>query len=130
MNTENSLAWESDIRAREEELRFAFLSADISALDEILADGYIVNSPLQQVIEKSRLLELLRTGKIKHLTFEIDIERITRHGDVVVVMGHDCVTDPPDGKPSNRRFTNVWLLQSGKWRSIARHAHVRPAGNV
>jgi len=130
MNMENSIAWKSEIQAREEALRVAFLGADISALEEILADGYIVNSPLQKVIEKSLLLELLRNGRIRHLSFEIEIEKIVRYGDVVVVMGHDRVTDPPDGMLSHRRFTNVWQRVSGTWRSIARHAHVLSKDNT
>jgi len=130
MSTETSNTWESEIRAREDELRLAFLAADTSALESLFADGYLVNSPMQQVIEKPKLLQLLRAGKIKHLSFEIEIERIIRYGDVVIVMGHDFVTDPPDGTRSSRRFTNVWLNQSGKWCSIARHAHVLPSGHA
>lgn len=121
---ESSTAWEDKVRMREEELRIAFLAANTSALEELLADGYIVNSPLQQVIEKPRLLELLRAGRIRHSSFEVVIEHIRRQGEVVVVMGRDSVVDPPDGKLSHRRFTNIWQYQAGIWRSIARHAHV------
>jgi hypothetical protein len=39
-------------------------------------------------------------------------------------MGNDTVTDPPDGAISRRRFSNIWQLQDGRWRMIARHAHV------
>lgn len=130
MQAVNATSWETEIRTREEDLRRAFLAADIPALAEILMDGYIVNSPLQKVIDKPQLLELLRAGRIRHQTFEIEIERIARYGDVVIVMGHDVVTDPPEGKVSNRRFTNVWRQESGSWRSVARHAHVLPAGHT
>ena len=125
---ESSTAWEDQIRMREEELRAEFLAANTAVLEEILADGYIVNSPLQQVLEKPRLLELLRAGRIRHSSFEVVIEQIRRQGDVVVVMGRDSVVDPPDGKLSHRRFTNIWQCQAGIWRSIARHAHVVTAG--
>lgn len=118
------VAWEPEIRAREEELRIAFLAANIPALEELLADAYVVNSPLQQVLEKPRLLELLRTGRIHHSAFEVEIEHVSRQGEVVVVMGHDSVVDPPDGARSCRRFTNIWRSEVGVWRSIARHAHV------
>ena len=50
---------------------------------------------------------------------------------VVVVMGHDTVDGPPDGVRARRRFTDVWQLQGGAWRSIARHAQIvsrEPAG--
>ena len=129
--TSGDAEWERDVRALEEEARVAFLSADLQTLDRLWADGYTVNSPLQRVNDKQQLFELLRAGRIRHLTFEPEIEQISRHGDVVVVMGHDTVTDPPDGARSRRRYTNIWQLQDGVWRSIARHAHIvsrEPAG--
>jgi hypothetical protein len=130
MNTDlphsEPVAWEHEIQAREEALRTAFLAANLPALDELLADGYVVNSPLQQVLEKPRLLELLRSGRIRHSAFEVEIEHISRQGEVVVVMGRDSVVDPPDGARFRRRFTNVWRSEGGVWRSIARHAHVVP----
>jgi ketosteroid isomerase-like protein len=125
---EHSTAWESEIRAREEALRIAFLAANTAALDEIMADGYIVNSPLQRVLEKPQLLELLRAGRIRHSSFEVEIEQMHRHGEVVVVMGRDSVVDPPDGTLTHRRFTNIWRREAGAWRSIARHAHVVSSG--
>jgi len=126
---ENSTTWEHEIRAREEALRIAFLAANTAALDEIMADGFIVNSPLQRVLEKPQLLELLRAGRIRHSSFEVEIEHMSRHGEVVVVMGRDSVVDPPDGGLTHRRFTNIWRREAGIWRSIARHAHVVSSGS-
>jgi len=123
-------AWEDDIRVCEEKSRAAFLEANVEALEQLWTDSYVVNSPLQQVVEKPRVLALLQSGRIRHSAYEYEIEHLSRHGDVVVVMGHERVQDPPDGVVS-RRYTNVWRLENGTWRSIARHAHVvsrEPAG--
>lgn len=123
--------WEQDIRQREEALRLAFLAANVPALDELLAERFVVNSPLQSVLDKRHLLELLRAARIRHESYEVVIECVERHGNAVVVMGRDRVTDPPDGVLSHRRFTNVWSHEDGIWRTIARHAHVisrEPAG--
>jgi ketosteroid isomerase-like protein len=116
-------AWEQEIRARTAEACAAFLSADIATLDRIFADELIVNSPLNEVATKARVLGLLESGRIRHTAYEAEIERITRHGDVVVVMGRDRVEGPPAGGVSHRRFTDVWRLDGGAWRMIARHAH-------
>ncbi len=118
------MSWDTEIRAREEALRLAFLNADLRALDELLADDYIVNSPLHKVLAKPLLLQLLETGRLRHLSFESRIETMQRHGDTVVVMGGDQVVDGPDRVCSTRRFTNLWQLEDGLWRSTARHAHV------
>jgi hypothetical protein len=115
--------WEDEIRAREEEARVAFLTGNQQALAGLWSDGYAVNSPLQRVIGKEQLLDLLRSGRIRHLEYEAEIEYMSRHGDVVVVMGNDRVVNPPEGAVLRRRYTNIWCLDGGAWRSIARHAH-------
>ncbi len=116
--------WEQEIRAREREACEAFLGADVATLERLWADGFVVNSPLQMVLPRRGVLEALKAGRIRHTSYEYEIETVSRFGDVVIVMGNDRVTDPPDGTLSRRRFTNVWRLENGAWRSIARHAHV------
>ncbi len=117
-------SWDAEIRAREEALRVAFLNADMRALDDLIADDYIVNSSQHKVLAKPLLLQLLETGRVRHLSLESRIETMQRHGDTVVVMGGDRVVDGPDRVCSTRRFTNLWQLQDGCWRATARHAHV------
>ena len=117
-------SWDAEIRAREEALRVAFLNADMRALDDLIADDYIVNSSQHKVLAKPLLLQLLETGRVRHLSLESRIETMRRHGDTVVVMGGDRVVDGPDRVCSTRRFTNLWQLTDGRWRAAARHAHV------
>jgi ketosteroid isomerase-like protein len=116
--------WEQELRAREEENRIAFLNADVAALDRLWTDDFLVNSPLNLVNDKRGTLTLLETGRIRHTSLTYEIERMVCHGDVIVVMGRDRVTDPPDGTISHRRFTNLWRLDGGAWRCFARHANV------
>jgi hypothetical protein len=117
------VAWDTEIRAREEALRVAFLNADMRALDDLLADDYIVNSSLHKVLAKPLLMQLLETGRLRHLSFDSRIETMQRTGATVVVMGGDRVVDGPDRVCSTRRFTNLWQLEDGRWRATARHAH-------
>jgi hypothetical protein len=122
--------WEQDIRALEEAGRVAFLAADTAALDALWDEELLVNSPLNTINDKSLVLQLLGTGRIRHTFDDVVIERVHRYGDVVVVMGRDTVDGPPHGAIMDRRFTNVWQLQDGAWRMIARHAQIvapRPA---
>ncbi len=119
-----SETWQREIRAREEQNRVAFLSADVASLERLWTEDFLVNSPLNVVSDKGRTLALLQAGRIRHTSFTAEIEQMARHGDVVVVMGSDRVTDPPDGIVSHRRFTNLWRLEGGAWRCFARHANV------
>ncbi len=115
--------WEVEIRRLEEEGRAAYLAGDVTTLDRLWAEAFTVNSPLERINDKGQVLELLQSGRIRHATYECWIEHVARHGDVVVVMGRDHVTGPPAGD-ARRRYTNVWQLQNGRWRTIARHAQL------
>jgi hypothetical protein len=123
-NHETATDWQQEIRTLEEQGRVAFLAGDTATLDAMWDDGLLVNSPLNVVNDKGRVLELLGTGRIRHTSDEVEIEHIARYGDVVVVMGRDTVDGPPTNVLTHRRFTNVWQRQDGAWRMIARHAQV------
>jgi ketosteroid isomerase-like protein len=114
--------WQDEIRAREEQARAAFLKVDLAALDELWTEDFMVNSPLEQLVPRRRLVELLRAGRIRHSAYELHIEHMSRHGDFAIVMGRDRVVDPPKTTPTHRRFTNFWRLEGGVWRMVARHA--------
>ena len=116
--------WEQEIRSLEEQGRVAFLAGDTATLDRLMDDRLLVNSPLNIVNDKAKVLDLLGKGLIRHTRDDVEIEHIARYGDVVAVMGRDAVDGPPSNTLTHRRFTNIWQLQDGAWRMIARHAQV------
>jgi len=122
--------WDAEVRALEERGRVAFLAGDVDTLHALWSDDLLVNSPLNVVSDKPRVLELLQSGRIRHTRNEVEIERVYRIGDVVVVMGRDRVDGPPHGELMDRRFTNVWQFHDGAWTMIARHAHTVGAAAV
>ncbi|HEU4698543.1 MAG TPA: nuclear transport factor 2 family protein, partial [Gemmatimonadales bacterium] len=111
-----------------ERARVAFLAGDVATLDAMWDDRFLVNSPLEVVNDKRKVLGLLAAGVIRHTTDEVTIEQVARYGDVVVVMGRDTVDGPPSHALTHRRFTNVWQLQDGAWKMIARHAQATSVG--
>ena len=121
-----SAQWEATIRDLEERSRVAFLAGDTETLSGLWADNFLVNSPLNVVNDKLGVLDLLRSGRIRHTMQELTIEYVERYGDVVVVMGRDIIDGPPTNTRTSRRYTNVWQLQDGQWKMIARHAQEVP----
>ena len=113
--------WEDEIRRIEEEGRVAFLAQDVGRLRELFAEELAVNSPMNRINDREQVLDLLARGIIRHESMEQTIERIDRHGDVVVVMGEDVVKNPGQS-PVRRRFTNVWRDLGGSWKLVARQA--------
>jgi len=121
-------AWEQEVRAAEQRHRAAFLARDIATLQAMLSDDFVVNSPLNVIVNKERLLEMVRNGTLTISSFEQNIEQVRRLGDVVVVMGGDTVVyaapSPNAGRTDRRRFTDMWRQESGQWRFVARQANI------
>jgi Domain of unknown function (DUF4440) len=116
--------WEQDVRALEEAGRVAFLAGDAETLAGMWDDALLVNSPLNIINDKACVLDLLRSGRIRHTFDDVVIEQVERYDNVVVVMGRDTVDGPPLGEIVQRRFTNIWQLQDAGWKMIARHAQI------
>lgn len=116
--------WQAEMRALEEDARLAFLARDTQRLDRIWSQEYVVNSPMNVAIGKPKVLELLRNGRIAHISCVGAIEHMSRYGDTIVVMGRETVVNEPGGQPIERRYTNVWRLEDGEWKGIARHANI------
>ena len=119
-------SWEQEVRAAEQQHRAAFLANDVAALDAMFSDDFVVNSPLNVVVDKPRLLGMVRQGVLTLSSFEQNIDQVRRYGDVVVVMGGDRVVyaapSPNAGQTHRRRFTDLWRQDGARWRFVARQA--------
>lgn len=116
--------WRAEIVAVEEAANTAFLERDLARLDELFSDELLVNSPINIVNTKPKLLELLGAGVIGHVSSAFKHELIRRDGDLVIVMGSDTVKDTPSEPSLRRRFTNIWRKEGDRWRLYIRHANV------
>ena len=118
--------WEQQVRAAEARHVQTALVNDVAAWDALLADDFVVNSPLNSIVEKSELLDFIRRGVLSASSFEQRIELVRRFGEIAVVMGEDIVVwEPPSpnaGQTHHRRFTDIWRLVEGEWRFVARQA--------
>ena len=125
---ETAGSWEQEVRAAEQKHRAAFLAGDVAALEAMFSDDFVVNSPLNSIVDKARLLDMVRKGVLTISSFEQNIEQVRRYGDVVVVMGADSVVyaapSPNAGRTDRRRFTDLWRSEGGRWRFVARQASI------
>jgi ketosteroid isomerase-like protein len=117
-------AIEQEIRKLDLAHADAILRGDLAALDKIWTEDFKVNNPFNQIDRADRI----RTGAVTYSSFTREPETVLVHGDTVIVMGREIVVpkgnSPEAGKTINRRYTNIWMKRSGKWRLIARHASV------
>jgi hypothetical protein len=71
-------SWEAEVRAAEEQHRKAFLANDAAALSDMLSDDFLVNSPLNTVVDKKQLVDMVRAGTLTLVSFEQQFEQIRR----------------------------------------------------
>src|SRR5690606_18184162 len=102
-----------EIRRMEKMERESVLKSDSTALfDKIWSSTMIINTPANKVGTVEGTKALLRSGGLNYLSFERDIEKITFHDNLAVVMGGEIIKPQGHqvnaGKTVSRRFTHVW----------------------
>ena len=106
----------------------AVLSSDMTKLEDLWSESLVVNNPANSVMQRTQVLEHVRTGIIKYTSFERSVEASTVIDDIGIIMGQEVVTPAPGaplaGKTVTRRFTNVWSSSRGVWKLVGRQATV------
>jgi ketosteroid isomerase-like protein len=106
----------------------AIFEGDAEALDSLMADDVTVNHPTNRIVkEKNELMDLINKGIIRYTSFERFPETFLFYNDMVTVMGYEFVVPaegaPNAGKRIQRRYTNIWMKNNGKWQLTIRHAN-------
>ncbi|HKH62218.1 MAG TPA: nuclear transport factor 2 family protein [Flavitalea sp.] len=119
---------EADIRKLEEQERQAVLKKDTAMLRKIWDRHFLVNAPNNRIAISDDAVARPVITQMSYASFTREIEQILVRGDVVFSMGSEIVV-PAEGTPNagaeiKRRYTNIWMKQSGAWMLVARHASV------
>ncbi len=122
-------AREAEIRRLEIVEREAAYKGDSAVLfDKIWSPTMVVNTPANVVGTVEGTKTQLRLGNLNYLSFERNIEKITFHDNVAIVMGGEIIKPHGHqinaGKTVSRRFTHVWLHKNDQWSIIARQATI------
>jgi ketosteroid isomerase-like protein len=113
-----------DILKIEEERAQALEKGDVAVLDRILADDYVYVNVFGELHTKAQRFSTIQSGAAKHESLTEDDFSVHVYGDTVVMTGRASGLVNYRGKVNNkaRRFTNVYMKQSGQWRLVAHHA--------
>ena len=123
---------EASLRAADAEQMRIIVQADAEAQQAFMHPNYMINGPSNRVLHKDVLVDMLAHGKMGSDLFERVIEGLAITGNVGIVMGREVVHPTPTSelgqrhgdKVLDRRFTNVFLFEDGKWRFLARQATI------
>jgi ketosteroid isomerase-like protein len=122
---------EKAVRDLDNQERIAALNKDTKALERLWSEQFVGNQPNNRVVaDKKALIAAL----VPRSSYVRNIEFFRIDGDFAFLMGLEIIvaaTDAPGvglaaGKPTQRRFTNVWKREGNTWRLYARHANVIP----
>jgi hypothetical protein len=110
-------------------------SSDLTGLERLAHPNLRINAPGGRVLTREQFLANMRSGEIAAESFDRTAEDASLSGPIAVVMGRETFTPAPaselgrtfGGKPLQRRYTNVYVWQDGRWFWLARHANVLPA---
>ena len=123
---------ESSLRAADAEQMRIIVQQDATAQRQFMHPNYIINAPANRVLRKSQVVSMLAQGGMASERFEREIEGTAITGNVGIVMGREIVKPSAaselgklhPAKTLQRRFTNVFLFENGKWRFLARQATI------
>ena len=123
---------ERTLRAADAEQMRIIVEGDAQAQQRFMHPNYILNGPSNKVLRKPVLVDMLAHGKMASDRFERVIEGLAITGNVGIVMGREVVHPLPGSQLGtqhgsatlNRRFTNVFLFEGGRWQFLARHATI------
>jgi ketosteroid isomerase-like protein len=92
----------------------AEVASDVDKLNQIVADDWIADYP-GHPITKANLLDGVRSGKGKLLSYELEPHEVKAFGDVAVVQG--SVTERRLGVDGilHVAYMDVWTKRGGKW---------------
>ncbi len=127
LTLEQVLAGNSDpeIVSLETRIRAAQLSADITALDELISDDLLFTGPDGQLGTKAQDIEAYRSGTVKflaHIPRELRIRRVGENIAISSLRAQLTVDVAGNISHGVYRYTRIWAREDGKrWRVVGGH---------
>jgi hypothetical protein len=114
-------AAKAEIASIEEHWLHAIESADLAALDSILAEDFVRPAPSAGAfITKSELLDYFKSHRTSTPeTRHIENLNVTLYGDTAIARGNVVIANPGSHVISRNLFTDVFVLRNGRWQAVS-----------
>jgi ketosteroid isomerase-like protein len=114
-----------EIVSLEARIRAAQLSADITALNDLISDDLLFTGPDGQLGTKAQDMEAYRSGVVKflaHVPQELRIRRVGANVAIASLRAHLTVDVAGNIARGMYRYTRVWAREDDKrWRVVGGH---------
>lgn len=123
---------QSSVLAVDEQQRAMVSEGNVAGLEALAHPNLRINAPGGHVLTREQFLANMRSGEIAAEHFDRTAEDVKITGSIAIVMGHEVFTPVATSelgrsfgaKPLQRRYTNVYIWQGGRWLWLARQANV------
>lgn len=123
---------EASVLAVDEQQRAMVATGDVPGLERLAHANLRINAPGGRVLTREQFLANMRSGEIAAEAFERTAEDVSISGNIAIVMGRETFTPAATSelgrtfgaKPLQRRYTNVYVRQHGRWMWLARQANI------
>jgi ketosteroid isomerase-like protein len=107
----------------EQEMLAGLLKGDSSAFERYLADSFTLTDPDGMFLDKTRVVEDLKSGALKFESSKLDDMKVQLYGDTAVATYVSTDKGTYKGKDISGKFrwTDVFVKRNGKWLNVAGH---------
>ena len=116
-------ALESKILGLESEWNTAYKRSDVSAMNSLLADDFIITEEDGSTFSKPGYIAHNGNSSVRVEISDMSNLKVRMHGNTAVVTGayHEKGTEKGKAYEYYDRFTDVWMNSKGAWQVIVSH---------
>jgi len=123
MRVSGEHAMQEELLRLEREFAQAVVSNDATAVGRLLADDWIIVDPDGRIIDKSRFLEVIKSGALSHQKMESDDVRVRIYENTAIVTALTMIKGKFMGQDftSVERATDIFVKQNDRWQCVFTH---------
>ncbi|HYU88333.1 MAG TPA: nuclear transport factor 2 family protein [Candidatus Bathyarchaeia archaeon] len=123
MRAEKDRDSEKEILEVERKFGEAMIQNDAEAIGRILSDDWIIIDPDGGVIDKSRFLDVIKSGALKHEAMDSEDIRVRTYPNTATVTAVTHTRTKYLGKEftTHERSTDVFVKKDERWQCVLTH---------
>ena len=123
MSSERDRDAEKEILEVESKFGEAMIQNDAEAIGRILSDDWIIIDPDGGVIDKSRFLDVIKSGALKHEAMDSEDIRVRTYPNTTTVTAVTHTRTKYLGKEftTHERATDVFVKKDERWQCVLTH---------
>jgi len=123
MGSKRDRDFEKEILEVESKFGEAIIQNDVEAIGRILSDDWIIIDPEGGVVDKSRFLDVIRSGALKHEAMDSEDIRVRTYPNIATVTAVTHTRTKYLGKEftTHERATDVFVKKDERWQCVLTH---------